>query len=98
MATKVTYGRSKSGLTTLKTQIQSACQKKVNALTGSEYTTLVKLIKENWTGTDANDFLGDLAKAISNEKTHIKTKSSEMQKIIDKDLRDFEAFQAKNVR
>lgn len=98
MATTVTYGRSESGLNTLKTQIQSACSKKINALNGSEYTTLVKIIKENWTGADATDFLNDLAKAISNEKTFIKNKSSELQKVIDQDLRDFKAFQAKNVK
>ncbi len=98
MATTVTYGRSEKGLSTLKAQIQGACSKKLNALTGSEYTTLVKTIRENWTGADANDFLNDLAKAISNEQTYIKTKSSELQKVIDQDLRDFKAFQAKNVR
>ena len=98
MATTVTYGRSESGLNTLKSQIKSACSKKMNALSGSEYTTLVKLIKQNWTGADATDFLNDLAKAVSNEQTYIKNKSSELQKVIDQDLRDFKAFQAKNVR
>lgn len=98
MATKVTYGRSESGLNTLKTQIQSACSKKINTLKGTEYTTLVKIVKENWTGADATDFLNDLAKAVSNEQTYIKNKSSELQKVIDQDLRDFKAFQAKNVR
>ena len=46
MATTVTYGRSESGLKTLGSQIQGNCSKKINALGGSEYTTLVKLIKE----------------------------------------------------
>ena len=31
MATTVTYGRSESGLNTLKSQIKSACSKKMNA-------------------------------------------------------------------
>lgn len=98
MATTVTYGRSESGLKTLGSQIQGNCSKKINALGGSEYTTLVKLIKENWTGTDADDFINDLAKAVNNEKRYIRTKSSEFQSIINIDLRDFKAFQAKNVR
>lgn len=98
MATTVTYGRSKSGLKTLGSQIQGNCSKKINALDGSEYTTLKNLIKQNWTGADADDFLNDLAKAVNNEKTYIKNKSSEFQSIISVDLRDFEAFQAKNVR
>ncbi len=98
MATTVTYGRSESGLNTLKSQIKSSCSKKMNALSGSEYTTLVKLIKQNWTGADATDFLKDLDKAVSNEKSYINSRSSEFQRLIDLDLKEFKAFQSKNVK
>ena len=91
-----TYGRSEAGLKTLKANLQGDCSKMVNALTGSEYKTLVSTIKQYWAGADADDWLKDLESTIKTLTTNIKNVSKTAQGYLDSDLAAFKSFQSKN--
>ncbi len=92
-----TYGRSESGLKTLKSNLQGDCSKMINNLTGSEYKNLVSAIKQYWAGADADDWLKDLDATIKTLTSNIKSVSRSVQGYLDQDLTAFKSFQAKNV-
>lgn len=93
-----TYGRSVGGLKTLKSNLQSQSSSMKNKLRGKEYKELLAKISENWAGADANDWIDDLEKKITEVEKALKNLSNKSQSLLDTDLANFKSFQAKNVK
>lgn len=97
--TNATYARSTSGAKTLKeTSFATSIAAIIKALDGEKYTALIKAVKNNWVGADADDFLNDISRTKNDIKSRIKTLQNTFSTAIDGEAREFASFQAKNVK
>lgn len=95
---RATNARNKGKLGNLKTDFNSDLQKIISRVSGSKYDAVVKAVKDNWTGADADDFLRDLDKSVSLLKKQIRELKENVNKTLDTDYNEFVKFQQRNVR
>lgn len=93
-----TYGRSVAGRTKLKNDFSGDIDNLIKILNGDKYAELKKVVKENWVGADADDFLNDIEKARKNLEKSLKTLKTTFNGAIDADAKQFATFQSKNVQ
>ena len=93
-----TIGRSKSGIQSLKQDISGDLNKIVSKLKASKYDAVVRAVKANWEGADADDFLKDLKNTTESLKTDINNLKKVIEGILDKEYTEFIKFQQRNVK
>ena len=93
-----TNARSKVGLARLKADFNADLLKITSRISGSKYDTLVKTVKNNWSGADADDFLSDLKKTSESLKKQVKALKNEIEKALDDDYNSFIKFQQGNIK
>lgn len=93
-----TNARSKAGLIKLKADFNTDLAKVISRLSGSKYDEMVRTIKANWEGADAEDFLKDIEKTKDALKKQVKALKNEIERTLDNDYNDFVKFQQRNVR
>lgn len=93
-----TYARDAAGRSKLKSDFNGDIEALVNVCKGSKYNDLIKLVKNNWVGADATDFINDLDKEIAALIKSLRALKTEFNTAIDADAKQFASFQSKNVR
>ena len=93
-----TYARDKAGREKLKSDFNGDIEALVNVCKGPKYNDLVKLVKNNWVGADATDFLNDLDKEISDLIKSLRALKTNFNTAIEADARQFASFQSKNIK
>ena len=93
-----TNARSRAGLAKLKNDFNTDLNKVISKLSGSKYDEMVRTIRANWEGADAEDFLKDIEKTKDALKKQVRALRHEIERTLDNDYNDFVKFQQRNVR
>lgn len=91
-----TYGRDSSGIQALKEEYALNLERTLKSLRGDKYNELKKVIRENWSGADAERFLHEIDKKISDVESKIKTYKTKIDTALTGALTDFLKFQDSN--
>ena len=63
------------------------------------YTNVIKAIRENWSGPDADAFINNFEKKIGSMRTNLESKyRTEFETIVANELANYKAAQAKNAQ
>jgi len=92
----MSYGRSTTGMNKLKSNFQSDIDKAVNYLGGSEYQNLINTVSRYWTGPDADKFIKEIQKMLSQDAASFKTYNKTVQDALSSDLSYFDKSQVNN--
>ena len=95
---KATYGRSAAGIKTLKTDFSQDIENLIKVLNGDKYAAFKKIVKNNWVGADATDFLNDVEKTRASLEKTLRTLKTKFNAAVDSDSKQFLNFQNKNVK
>lgn len=91
-----TYARDAAGRARLTSDFNGDINTLISACTGSRYTDLVKLIKNNWVGEDATNYLRQLETA----KTKLVRSLNDLKNVFNQamanDAKQFASFQSSN--
>ena len=93
-----TYARDNAGRSRLKNDFNSDIEAFVNVINGSRYTDLVKYVKANWVGADADDFLRDIDKTRADLIRDLRSLKTRFNEALEADAREFASFQSKNIK
>ena len=93
-----TYARSKAGISVLYHDFNFYLHLIESALNDDKYEEFKKVIRANWTGPDANDFLADIEKSRKQIEDQIETIREFFLQAIADDAKQFSTFQAKNIK
>ena len=93
-----TYARDAAGRAKLKADFNGDIQALINVCNGSKYTDMVRFIRNNWVGADADDFIADINKTRNQLISKLKTLTTVFNNAIDADAKQFASFQSKNVK
>lgn len=91
-----TYGRDLSSIYLLCQDYSNDLVYTKKRLRGEKYTQLIKVIRENWNGEDAERFIKSLDKEISNIENKISTYDHKITDTLHSSYEEFVRFQANN--
>ena len=94
--TNATYGRDQQGINKLQQTYSAEIKSISNSLTGEKYIQMINLIRENWSGQDANNFINDIEKRIKTLKSDILSYDSKINRALQDAYIDFVKFQSNN--
>jgi len=69
----ISYGRSSTGMNKLKSDFQSDIQKTIAYLQGAECSNMINTISKYWVGPDADKFIKEVQKMLSQDASLFKT-------------------------
>ncbi len=95
---QATFARSVSGRKKLANDFSSDIENLIKILNGDKYAALKKVVNQNWTGTDATDFLNDIEKTRKSLETKLRALKNQFNSAISSDASQFAKFQSKNVK
>lgn len=93
-----TYARSKAGREKLKNDFAGDVDNLIKVLNGDKYAAFKKTITANWTGPDATDLLNDIEKTRAQLQRNLKALVDKFESAVDEDAKQFNNFQAKNIK
>lgn len=93
----VTYGRNETGKEKLKTDLLSDIQRAERALTGDEFNTFIRIVQQNWSGPDADNFIRQFRMSIEEVQTAFKKFNKQITNALDSDSRNFAKMQNTNI-
>lgn len=93
-----TYARSQSGEKVLYNDFAGDIDNIIKILNGDKYTTFKKTINAYWVGPDATDFLNDIEKTRQELQQKLNALKSQFQGALSADMKQFQQFQAQNVK
>lgn len=91
-----TYGRSRAGIAELKKEYVNCLNRTVSHLHGDKFNTLINVIRENWSGADADAFINDLNKQYETVHQKINTYRTKIESAFDASYNEFVSFQSRN--
>lgn len=91
-----TYGVDKSGISKLKANFDGDVKRLKNTVKGPAYDNIIKTVKANWAGADAEAFLKKLATDKDKISKRIDELDKKMDQAIDAAYNEFIKFQSTN--
>ncbi len=92
-----TYARDEAGLKKLKADITGDIDRAIKTLKNcNAYDNFMSTIKKNWSGEDANKFIAQFEKSVSNLASTYKQYKSTVTAALDKDIAQFKSMQSAN--
>ena len=92
------YGRSVNGAKKLQNDFVVDIEALIKVLNGDKYAEFKKVIKNNWVGADATDFLNDIEKTRKSLETSLRNLKTKFNGAIAADAKQFKKFQSRNVK
>ena len=92
-----TFARDEAGLKKLKANITGDIDKAIETLSNcNEYNNFLSTVQKNWSGADADKFIAQFKKAVSNLASTYKQYKSTVTAALDKDIAQFKSMQSTN--
>ena len=93
-----TYGRDSAGVAKLACEYLDDLEKTKKLLRGDKYTNLLNIIRENWSGEDAEAYIKSLNSKISTLETKIENYKYKIALALTDDYNEFMKFQRTNAQ